>query len=142
MDTAEKGEIVRKTFVNSELETYKGEVRERWGNTDAYKEYGEKTKSYSKDKWSSLTAGLYDIFGEFALCREKGFAPEAEEARDLVRKLQEYISENYYTCSDEILSGLGQMYVADERFKNNIDGHGAGTASYVSEAIACYGKKQ
>jgi hypothetical protein len=58
-----------------------------------------------------------------------------------VKKLQSHITENYYTCTIEILSGLGQMYVADERFKNNIDKHADGTAAFISEAIAIYSKK-
>ena len=72
---------------------------------------------------------------------KKGNTPDAEEAQALVKKLQNHITENYYTCTNEILFGLGQMYVADERFKNNIDKHGDGTAAYVSEAIACFCKK-
>ncbi len=125
-------------FDNSEFETYKAEVQQRWGKTDAYKEHAEKTKGYSKDKWSSLVDHMNIMFGEFALCMKNGTVPDAEEAQDLVRKLQDHITENYYTCTKEILSGLGQMYVADERFKNNIDKHADGTAAFVSQAITIY----
>ncbi|MBQ5652937.1 MAG: MerR family transcriptional regulator, partial [Peptococcaceae bacterium] len=141
IDAAEKGENMMKAFDNSEFETYKAEAKERWGNTDAYKEHTEKTKNYGKDKWSSLAADMDIILGEFALCMKNGSAPDAEETQNLVKKLQNHITENYYTCTREILSGLGQMYTADERFKNNIDKHADGTAAFVSEAIACYCKK-
>ena len=142
IDRAEKGEHVMKAFDNSEYETYKAEAQERWGKTDAYKEHAEKTKSYGKDKWSSLATDMDVILGAFAVCMKNGSAPDAEEPQGLVKKLQNHITENYYNCTDEILFGLGQMYVADERFKNNIDKHAAGTAEFIREAIAIYSKKQ
>ena len=142
IDDAEKGENVMKVFDNSEFEIYKAEAQERWGKTDAYKEHAEKTKNYGKDKWSSLVSDMDVILGEFALCMKNGSAPGAEEAQNLVKKLQNHITENYYTCTTEILFGLGQMYVADERLKENIDKHADGTAEFISEAIAIYSKKQ
>ena len=141
IDDAKKGENVMKAFDNSEFERYKSEAQERWGNTDAYKEHAQKTKNYGKDKWSSLVADMDIIFNEFALCMKNDDTADTEEAQRLVKKLQNHITENYYTCTNEILFGLGQMYVADERFKNNIDKHANGTAVYVSEAITCYCKK-
>ena len=140
IDDAAKGENVMKAFDNSEFETYKSEAQERWGNTDAYKEHAEKTKSYGKDQWNSLAADMDRIFGEFALCMKNGDAPDGESAQSLVKKLQSHITENYYHCTKEILAGLGQMYVADERFRKNIDKHADGTAAYASEAIAHYSK--
>ena len=138
IDQAMKGENVMKAFDNTEFETYKAEAQQRWGNTDAYREHAEKTKGYSKDKFSALAADMDLIFGEFALCMKNGAAPEDREAQELVKKLQNHITDNYYTCTNPILSGLGQMYVADERFQNNIDRHGDGTAEFVSQAIARY----
>ena len=141
IDSAVKGENVMKAFDNSEFETHKAEAKERWGQTDAYKDYAEKTKNYGKDKWSGIVTGMDSILGEFALCMKNGSAPEAEEVQNLVQKLQNHITENFYTCTKEILSGLGQMYVADERFKNNIDKHADGTAEFIGEAIAIYSQK-
>ena len=80
------------------------------------------------------------IFAEFALCMKEGFKPDTKEAQSLVKKLQSYITENYYTCTNEILAGLGKMYVADERFKNNINKHVDGTAEFVRDAILHYRK--
>ena len=138
IDHAMKGENVMKAFDNTEFETYKAEAQQRWGETDAYREHAQKTKGYSKDKFSALAADMDLIFGEFALCMKNGAAPEDREAQELVKKLQDHITGNYYTCTRPILSGLGQMYVADERFRNNIDRHGDGTADFVSQAIARY----
>ena len=81
------------------------------------------------------------IFAEFAVCKNSGESADSVEAQALVAKLQSHITANYYTCTDEILAGLGKMYVADERFKKNIDKYVEGTAEFVSDAITAY-KKQ
>ena len=142
LDGATKGKVTMTAFDNSDYETarkqYEAEAKQRWGETDAYKEHQEKTKGYSKDKWQEANAGLDNILEEFAQCKASGATPDSKEALDLVKKLQNHITEQYYTCTDEILAGLGQMYVADERFRKNIDKHGEGTAAFVSEAIAKY----
>ena len=78
------------------------------------------------------------IFAEFAECKNSGASADSAEAQALVAKLQAHITANYYTCTDEILAGLGKMYVADERFKNNIDKYGEGTAEFVSNAIILF----
>ena len=117
------------------------EVHQCWENTSAYREHIEKTKNYTKEKWAEANEGLMAIFAEFAACKESGASAESVEAQALVTKLQAHITENYYTCTDEILAGLGKMYVADERFKKNIDKYGEGTAEFAAEAIAVYCRK-
>ena len=120
------------------MKSYEAESRERWGDTLAYREHEQKTKNYTKEKWSEANDGLMAIFADFAECKNNGFATNSPEVQSLVVKLQEYITQNYYTCTNEILAGLGQMYVADERFKENIDKSGEGTAGFVAEAIEIY----
>lgn len=122
-------------------ENYKKEARERWGNTDAYREHEQKTKNYTKEKWEAANAGMLCIFADFAACKADGNSPDSSLAQALVAKLQAHITENYYTCTNEILAGLGEMYVADERFKKNIDKCGEGTAQFAKEAIAVYVKR-
>ena len=117
------------------MKNYKTEARERWGNTEAYREHEKKTKNYTKEKWAEVNDGLMAIFAEVADCKNNRFASNSPEVQSLVVKLQGYITQNYYTCTNEILAGLGQMYVADERFKENIDKSGEGTAELVAEAI-------
>ena len=114
---------------------YESESCERWGATDAYREHEQKTKNYTKEKWAEANDGLMAIFAEFAACKHSGTDVTSNEAQALVVKLQAHITANYYTCTDEILAGLGNMYVADERFKKNIDKYGEGTAEFVAEAI-------
>ena len=120
---------------------YETEVRERWGDTDAYREHTEKTKNYSQEKWTSVSNGLMAIFAEFHACKDSGCEAEAVETQMLVAKLQTYITDHYYLCTNEILSGLGKMYTADERFKKNIDKYGEGTAVFVAEAIDVFCKE-
>ena len=123
------------------INNYEVEARERYASTDAYHEHEQKIKNYTKEKWAEANDGLMTIFAKFATCKESGVSADSAEAQALVAKLQAYITANYYTCTDEILAGLGKMYVADERFKNNIDKHGEGTAEFVANAIAAYTSK-
>ena len=140
IDQAMKGENVMSAFDNSKFEAYKAEAKERWGNTDAYRQHEEKTKAYSDGKWNALAGEMNKIFAAFHQCMQKGEAPASAEAQSLVKALQQHITDNYYPCTNEILAGLGQMYVADERFRNNIDTNGSGTAQFVAEAIKVYCK--
>ena len=120
---------------------YDTEVRERWGNTLACREHEQKTKNYTKEKWAEANDGMMAIFAEFAACKQNGAETDSNEAQVLVAKLQAHITENYYTCTGEILAELGKMYVADERFKKNIDKYGEGTAEFAANAIEVYCRK-
>ena len=138
IDSVEKGEGFMTT--NNDYEALKNqyaeEVKQRWGNTDAYKENQQRNTDFSK------AAALLDaVFEEFAELNRSGTSPNDEPAKIQVEKLQQCITDNFYTCTNEILAGLGQMYVADERFKTNIDKHGEGTAEFVSACIKSYFKK-
>ena len=123
------------------MNNYETEACERWGETAAYREHEQKTKNYTKEKWAEANEGLMAIFAEFAVCKESGASADSAEAQALVAKLQAHITENYYTCTDEILAGLGKMYVADERFKKNIDKYREGTAEFAADAIEVYCRK-
>ena len=145
IEEAEKGVITMNVFDNKEYETvreqYENEAKERWGDTSAYKESAKKTAGYSKDTWNNVLNGMNGILSEFAECKKCGELAESNHAQRLVKKLQSYITENFYHCTDDILAGLGEMYVGDERFKENIDRNGAGTATFISEAIRIYCRK-
>ncbi len=119
-------------------EKYAAEVKERWGNTDAYKESEKKHAAYTTEKELAIAAEAEDIFKRFAALR--GSVPDSEPAQALVRLWQEHITKYHYACTKEILTGLGEMYTADERFAENIDRFGEGTARLMSEAIKFYCK--
>ena len=132
VDGAMKGENVMSAFDNSKLEQYKAEAKAKWGKTEAYQEYEKKGKADQSDAMMAIFAEVGQVLQ---------LDPAAAEAQALVGKLQQFITDNYYTCTKQILRGLGQMYVADERFKANIDKHGDGTAAFICEAIATYCNK-
>ena len=123
---------------SSKYEKYINEVKEKWGKTSAYKEYEKRAKEYPGQKREELAEGLGCIMEEFALCMKNNHAPDSDEAQELVKTLQEYITENCYPCTNAILAGLGQMYAADERFRNNIDKHADGTTVFIREGIEAY----
>ena len=123
------------------MKSYETEARSRWGATDAYREHEQKTKNYTKEKWAEANDGMMAIFAEFAACKESDASADSAEAQALVIKLQAHITANYYTCTNEILAGLGKMYVADERFKKNINKYGEGTAEFAADAIEVYCRK-
>ncbi|WP_294346566.1 MerR family transcriptional regulator [uncultured Clostridium sp.] len=127
------------TEIEATKKKYAKEVKERYGKTDAYKEYEVKTKNYDKDKWNDVNTEANEIFKTFADNKDK--APESEEVQELVKRWQSHITKNYYNCTKEILASLGLMYVNDERFKKNIDKCGEGTAEFMSKAIEVYCSK-
>ena len=124
------------------MKNYTTKARERYGNTAAYKEHEQKTKNYTKEKWAEANDGLMAIFAEFAACKQSGAGVDSNEAQAIVAKLQAHITANYYTCTDEILAGLGKMYVCDEQFKKNIDKYGEGTAEFAAGGIRIYVEKK
>jgi len=111
---------------------YAAEVQKRWGNTVAYAECVQKNPS------AADVEGLNAVFADFAQCMTAQDAPDSAAAQALVKKLQGYITAHFYTCTDTVLAGLGELYVADERFKSSIDRHAEGTATFVSKAIKAY----
>ena len=126
-----------KPFDTKEMDQYTAQAKEKWGNTKAYKEYELKTAGKSKAEMASSGDGLMDIFRRFGqICH---LSPADEQAQALVEELQRYITENYYTCTKQILSGLGQMYIAGDAMTDNINhAGGEGTAEFASRAIEIY----
>lgn len=118
-------------------ENYKKEVKERWGNTLEYREFKDKGYSYKDNE--RFKEDIESIFSRF-----KGVVSLGEgskEAQELVELWHEYINNNFYTCSKEILSNLGDMYVYDERFKKNIDKDFEGLSEFINKAIKVYCSK-
>ena len=135
IDRAGKGEIVMSAFENKKFQQYKQEAQAKWGGTDAYREHEEKTKHYTGQKWDSLAQDMDHIMASFAQCKKAGHGPDSAKAQALVTTLQDHITRNHYFCSDQILACLGQMYVGDDRFRENIDRHGQGNAEFICQAI-------
>ena len=105
-----------KNEYEAERKRYEAEAKEKWGKTDAYNEYEEKHSKRSGDKSAEVNKEMLAIFAEFSVCMKSGAKPSDESAQLLVKKLRDFISANFYNCTNDILAGLGQMYTADERF--------------------------
>lgn len=125
-----------KTEIEKTREAYRNEVRERWGDTPAYKESAQKTAAYKDEEWQEITRENEEIFKAFAAIREQ--SPDSSQAQDLVLRWKAQITARFYTCTDEILGGLGTMYMQDERFRSSLDRFGEGTAAFMSRAITAF----
>lgn len=124
-------------FDTTELDRYSAEAKAKWGKTEAYREFEEKTAGQTPEQQRADGSALMDIFAEFGAIRHT--SPDSGEAQALVAGLQRFISQHYYTCTREILRGLGQMYVAGDTMTENIDkAGGQGTAEFVHRAIDIY----
>lgn len=115
---------------------YAAEAKQRWGDTDAYAEYEKKTANYDDPQWKLLHGEGAEILSKFGEMRY--LDPACDDVQTLVKKWQDHITANFYTCTNAILSCLGQMYIGDERFTRNIDKYGAGTAAFMAAAIEAY----
>lgn len=120
-------------------EKFKEEVEERWGKTKAYKESVSKTSKYNKNDWQSINEAGDQILKEIAANMDKD--PSSDEVQGLIKKWQDHITKNFYNCTNDILLGLGEMYVLDERFTQNIDKFGKGLSEFINEGIKYYCSK-
>jgi DNA-binding transcriptional MerR regulator len=124
-------------FNTKKMDEYAERAKESWGQTPEYREFEEKSKDRTKEDERKLWAGLMEIFTEFGSM--KGSSPSGSAAQRLVKKLQDYITEHFYTCSDEILTVLGSMYDGGGEMTENIDhAGGEGTAEFAAQAIKVY----
>lgn len=142
VDSTLKGEndMSFRQFDMAEIEAnkkkYATEVKERWGESDAYAESEKKTKNYNDTQWKALSGAGEALLDEFA--KNRNIQPDSKEAQALVEKWQAYITSNFYHCTKDILSCLGVMYIGDERFTENIDKNGEGTAAFMAACIEVY----
>ena len=124
-------------FDTRKIDEYAAQAKASWGTTPAYKEYEEKSKGRSREEELDIAKGMMDIFAEFGEIKDSD--PAGEQAQALVKKLQDYITEHMYTCTKEILGGLGKMYAGGGDFTTNINKYGGeGTAEFAGKAIEIY----
>lgn len=117
-------------------DAYAEEARERWGDTEAYRESQRRTAAYKDGDWTEIQEEMEGIFQRFADCMDQ--SPEPAGARGPAGELQAYLTRRFYLCTPEILSGLGEMYAADQRFRAYFDKIRPGLADYVAEALKAY----
>src|SRR5262245_26710606 len=141
LGTLEKGQAmqpddVKELFGGFDPSQYEEEVKERWGDTDAYKESMRRTKRYGKAEWAQIQADWGKIYGDMAALMKAGTPVSDAAVQTLVEAHRAHIDRWFYPCSKEMHKGLGAMYVADARFAANLDKVAPGFAQYLSDAIA------
>lgn len=142
VDDILKGDITMdfQPFDASEIqkarEQYAEEAQARWGDSPAYAQSAKKTSKYTNEDWERIHAEMRALYGGLASCMEEG--PASPRAQALVGQWQALITRHFYDCTDEILAGLGEMYVADERFTHQIDRYAKGLAVFLRDAIRRY----
>lgn len=124
-------------FDTKKIDEYARKAKEQWGKTAEYKEFEQKSQSRSKEEEQAVMEQFMQLFIEFG--RLKDMEPEAADVQEHVKNLQDYITQNFYKCSKDVLLSLGQMYVGGGEFTANIDRVGGkGTAAFTAEAIRIY----
>lgn len=124
-------------FDETKLEAYAREARAKWGQTQAYKEFEEKTAGQTQARLQETGEALMDHFRRLGALRH--MSPGAGEVQTLIGELRDFITRHYYTCTPQILRGLGQMYAAGGEMTENIDkAGGPGTAAFANAAIEIY----
>ncbi|GHJ34666.1 MerR family transcriptional regulator [Streptomyces sp. TS71-3] len=122
-------------FGDFDPDEHADEVHERWGGTEAYRESQRKAASYTKEDWKRITAEADAIGDRFVAAMESGIAPESDTAMDIAEDHRQAISRNHYACDHRFHACLGEMYVEDRRFTDNIDKRKPGLAAYMRAAI-------
>ncbi|KEI98898.1 MerR family transcriptional regulator [Clostridium botulinum A2B3 87] len=136
MDKKEILNVFSMTEIEEHQRKYSEEVKEKYGNTSAYKESNKKTSKYTKEDWSNIMKGWDIIYKKLANLMDKN--PDDKEVQEYIHQFREHISKNFYDCTPEIFRGLGELYVNDERFTANIDKYKTGLSKFLREAINVY----
>jgi DNA-binding transcriptional MerR regulator len=141
LGTLEKGQAmqpddVKQMFEGFDHAQYEEEAKQRWGNTDAYKESKRRTQKYGKAEWAQIQADWQKIYSDMAALMNAGTPVTDASVQAVVEAHRAHIDRWFYTCSVEMHKGLGAMYVADARFAANLDKIAPNFAQYLSDAIA------
>lgn len=124
-------------FDTRKIDEYSKQAKEQWGKTDAYKEFEEKSKDWTEETTKGIAGDFMKMFVVFGWMKDRD--PAEQQVQEQVKKLQDYITEHFYNCTTQILSGLGRMYSGGGEFTENIDkAGGEGTAEFTTKAIEIY----
>lgn len=124
------------------MNQYQDEAKQKWGDTRAYQTSEDKTAGYTKEQWTEIQGKMDEIMDTFARYSQDGLAPDSLPVQTAVSAWQQFLTQYYYDCTDEILGALGRMYSADPRFRENINRYGAGTAELLSAGIKIFVEKK
>lgn len=129
-------------FDAKKIDEYAAQAKTAWGKSAAYREYEEKMKNRSEEDCTSINQSFMELFSEFGRLNALSILPDSDEAQSLVEQLLQFITENFYSCTPELLQSLGKMYGGGGGFTESIDKKGGrGTADFTSKAIDIYADK-
>jgi len=138
MTVEERSDMFGELFDGFDPADYEDEVKERWGETDAYKQSTARTKRYTRADWERLAAESAAVTAEFIALIDAGRAPDSPEAIAVAGRHHAHLEKWFYDCSPQMYAGLAQMWVDDERFTRNIDKAREGLAAYQSAAAQAW----
>lgn len=136
MDKKEMFKALDMTEIEEHQKKYAEETKQKYGNSDAYKESSKKTSKYTKEDWAKVMARNEEINHKIIANMDKG--PADPIVQEGIAELRQHITNSYYNCTVEIFRGLGDLYVSDERFTANIDKNKPGYAKFLREAMHFY----
>jgi DNA-binding transcriptional MerR regulator len=142
MTTEEHADMLGELFNGFDPADYEHEVKERWGETDAYKQSTARTNRYTKADWERIAAESGVVTAEFVALMDAGLAPDSPEAVAVAGKHHAHLETWFYDCPPQMYAGLAQMWVDDERFTSNIDKAREGLAAYQSAAARAWAAAQ
>lgn len=115
---------------------YEEEVKNRWGETNSFKESEKRTSKYNKDDWQRITIEMDSIYKKLSDNMDKNISDPI--IQDMIEAWRNHITNNFYNCDLEIFRGLAIMYVEDSRFTKNIDKYKTGLAKFLSDSMIYY----
>lgn len=126
-------------FDTKKIDEYAAQAKTMWGKTEAFREFTEKNKNWSHEDQQQINLSFMELFKEFGQMQQDGMNPEDQAVQEQVKRLRNYITEHFYTCTPEILRGLADMYSGGGSMEQNIDlAAGNGTARFTAAAVRCF----
>ena len=129
-------ETMFRPFADFDPTVYEKEAQERWGDTDTHREAARRTARYSREQWAELRAEADGLYQALAARLAAGDPPTAPAVMDLAERHRLHIERWFYPCPTALHRGLGELYVNDPRFTQNIDRYGPGLAKFLREAFS------
>jgi MerR family transcriptional regulator, thiopeptide resistance regulator len=118
---------------------YEDEARERWGDTEAYRESARRTARYGDAEWAEIQGEAEQLVADFASLMRAGEPAGGERARAVAERHRRHIAQWFYPVSLQMHSNLAEMYVADQRFATGYENVAPGLAVYVRDAVVANG---
>jgi MerR family transcriptional regulator, thiopeptide resistance regulator len=132
----------RELFGEGYKEEYQEEARERWGDTEAWRQSQQRTSQYTKADWQTIKAETDDINARFVAALQAGEPADGSAAMDVAEAHRRHITRWFYDCPAEMHACISDMYVSDPRFTKTYEDIAPGLAQYVRDAVHANAERQ